>query len=105
MRKLGIRGAIVYARDLSTILRGLKEVEEAIILTDFDEEGAELARKLKWMLERAGVRANDWYWRELRALVGRSVKGVEDLYGYIERNAPKFKALYGLLEAGSWPRS
>ena len=90
LRKLGIVGEIVPAKSSGkSFIEIVSEVEEIenrniILLMDFNRRGTEWTKRLVKHLERKRVKVNDRFWRELRNLVGRSVKDVEGLATYME---------------------
>ncbi|MEM3793578.1 MAG: hypothetical protein QXS76_01580, partial [Candidatus Bathyarchaeia archaeon] len=59
--------------------------KEAIILTDFDREGEELAIRIQRELAPLKVRANCSLWNQLRGLVSSDIKSVEDLADYLKK--------------------
>lgn len=87
LRKLGVKGQVICVKaslkPLIELLEVIKRKEEAIILTDFDRRGAELADRLKKSLEELRVKPNLLYWKEISDLVKRDVKDVEGLASYI----------------------
>jgi len=89
LRRLGITGKI-YKLKSSRI--GLREVpailgpyREAIILTDFDREGEELAIRIQRELAPLKIRTNNSLWNQLRGLVSSDIKSVEDLADYFKK--------------------
>lgn len=87
LRKLGVKGQVICVKASLKPLRDLLEVikskDEAIILTDFDRRGAELANRLNKSLEDMQVKPNLLYWKELSSLVKHDLKDVEGLASYI----------------------
>ena len=88
LRKLGVKGQIICVKaslkPLAELLEVIKIRREAIILTDFDRRGAELANRLKKSLEEMRVKPNLLYWKEICDLVKRDVKDVEGLASYFD---------------------
>lgn len=88
LRKLGVKGHVICVKaslkPLVEVLEVIKRRCEAIILTDFDRRGAELANRLTKSLEEMCVKPNLLYWREIGDLVKRDVKDVEGLASYID---------------------
>lgn len=88
LRKLGVKGQVICVKaslkPLIELLEVIKRRDEAIILTDFDRRGAELADRLKKSLEEMRVKPNLLYWKEIGNLVKRDVKDVEGLASYID---------------------
>ncbi len=65
LRDIGIKNRIIKVSDNQKPLFSLvedikKRWEEAIILTDWDKHGDELSKKLSRLLERNGVKPNDY---------------------------------------------
>ena len=69
-----------------------KGVAEVILLLDFDRRGREGTKRLKQLLERAGIKSNTKFWRRLSGLTGRDVQCVEGLTGYIRTLHAKIMA-------------
>jgi 2,5-diamino-6-(ribosylamino)-4(3H)-pyrimidinone 5'-phosphate reductase len=90
LRNLAVEGKIISAKTGGkSILDVVFEVEktsanEVILLFDFDRRGKEWTKRIKQQLERARVKPNIRFWRELLTLVGREVKDVEGLTTYME---------------------
>jgi len=88
LRKLGVDGQVICVKaslkPLRDLLEIIEEKSEAIILTDFDRRGAELADRLKKALEEMRVKPNLLYWKEISGLVKRDVKDVEGFASYID---------------------
>ncbi|WP_297457925.1 toprim domain-containing protein [Thermococcus sp.] len=83
LRNLGVRAEIIRLSrlPLSEVALIASSYKEVIILTDFDRKGEELAGKLLQYLEGYPSRVDSETRRELRKLVKKDIKGVEDLYG------------------------
>jgi 2,5-diamino-6-(ribosylamino)-4(3H)-pyrimidinone 5'-phosphate reductase len=90
LRNLAVEGKIISAKTGGkSILDVVFEVEktnanEVILLFDFDRRGKEWTKRIKQQLERARIKPNITFWRELLTLVGREVKDVEGLTTYME---------------------
>jgi len=90
LRALGVQGTIVSAKTGGkSRLDVISEVEiarprEVILLLDFDRQGKEWSKILKERLERARIRPNLKFWKELQGLVSKEVKDIEGLTSYIE---------------------
>jgi len=90
LRALAVEGKIISAKTGGKcFLDVISEVEktgarEVILLLDFDRRGKEWTKNLKQQLEKARVKPNVKFWRELSELVGREVKDVEGLTAYME---------------------
>ncbi|WP_297063083.1 toprim domain-containing protein [Thermococcus sp.] len=83
LRNLGVRAEIIRLSrlplpEVALIASSHGDVK---ILTDFDRKGEELARKLLRYLAGYPCRVDIETWKELRKLVKKDIKGVEDLYG------------------------
>jgi 5S rRNA maturation endonuclease (ribonuclease M5) len=89
LRELGINASIICIKSsrksVLDLLKTIKTEREAIILTDFDRHGAELAKTVENCLEELEVRPNLFYRRALGNLVKRDIKDVEGLPSYIEK--------------------
>ena len=90
LRNLAVEGKIISAKTGGkSLLDVISEVEktsanEVILLFDFDRRGKEWTKRIKQQLERARIKPNIRFWRELLTLVGREVKDVEGLTTYME---------------------
>ena len=90
LREIGINGQIIFAKTGGkSLLDVVSEIEvagasEILMLLDFDRRGKELTERLKRHIEKAGVRANMYYWLKLSSLVGKEVKDVEGLAKYMK---------------------
>jgi 5S rRNA maturation endonuclease (ribonuclease M5) len=90
LRNLAVEGKIISAKTGGkSFLDVISEAEktsanEVILLLDFDRRGKEWTKRIKQQLERARIKPNTRFWRQLLTLVGRDVKDVEGLTGYME---------------------
>jgi len=90
LRALAIGGKIICAKTGGkSLLDVISEVEktgagEVILLLDFDRRGKEWTNRIKQQLEKARIKPNITFWRELSSLVGKEVKDVEGLTAYME---------------------
>ena len=90
LKALGVQGKIVSAKTggksrLDVISEVEKtEAHEVILLLDFDRRGKEWSKILKERLERARIRPNLKFWKELQGLVSKEVKDIEGLTSYVE---------------------
>ncbi|UCC33422.1 MAG: toprim domain-containing protein [Candidatus Bathyarchaeota archaeon] len=90
LRTLAVKGDIITAktsgRSLLDVLRDVREreIQEVILLMDFDRRGKEWTRRLAQNLEKMRVKTNLQYWNELLNLVGRDVKDIEGLPAYMD---------------------
>ena len=87
LKMMGVNGRILKIKgsnmSLQDFIYSLSSEEEAIILTDFDREGDEIASELIEELTSIGVKANSMIRRRIKRLVGREVTEVEDLPKYL----------------------
>jgi 5S rRNA maturation endonuclease (ribonuclease M5) len=88
LASIGILGKIICVkssgRSLLDQLDELKTLKEAIILTDFDRRGAQLARLLSRSLTENRVKVDIAMWKEVRALAKHEIKDVEGLPALLE---------------------
>jgi 2,5-diamino-6-(ribosylamino)-4(3H)-pyrimidinone 5'-phosphate reductase len=89
LRALGVEGKIITVKtggksflDAVTEMEQL-EAEEVIILLDFDRRGKEGTTRLKLNLERAKIKPNIQFWRNLLATVGKEMQCIESLPAYL----------------------
>jgi 5S rRNA maturation endonuclease (ribonuclease M5) len=88
LRSLGILGKIVCMKHSGQILFDFLDQlpdREVVLLVDFDDYGASLARKVTQYLEEKRVKVNSVFWRRIRGLVRRDVKDIEGLPSYLEK--------------------
>jgi 5S rRNA maturation endonuclease (ribonuclease M5) len=88
LRKLAISGPVIAAKTRKSFLAVVTEVEkldvdEVILLMDFDRRGREWTKRLVQYLERTKVKPNTFFWTELRKWIGRDVKDIEGLLPYL----------------------
>ena len=90
LHSIGISGEIILAKSSGkSFLDVLGEIEktgkpEIILLFDFDRRGKEWTRRLANCLEGLKITPNLVFWRMLLGLIGRDVKDIEGLAGYLE---------------------
>jgi 5S rRNA maturation endonuclease (ribonuclease M5) len=90
LHRLGITGDIILAKTSGkSFLDVLCEIEgkgrgEVILLFDFDRRGKEWTRRMARRLEGMKIIPNLLFWRMLLGLVGRDLKDIEGLAGYLE---------------------
>ncbi|MEM2896497.1 MAG: toprim domain-containing protein [Candidatus Bathyarchaeia archaeon] len=90
LRQLGVHGKIFeiksHGENLFAFLdRLLNEIKALILLTDFDEEGDELAFSIIDELSRRGIKVNDRIRKGLKKMVSSEIRSIEDLKGFFER--------------------
>lgn len=87
--ELGINGTILMVKTGGkSFLEASAEIEklgasEVILLLDFDRRGVEGTRRLQEDLERARIKVNTKFWRELCSIVGREISCIESLTSYL----------------------
>ena len=90
LRVLGVEGEIISAKTggksrLDVVSEAEKrDSRELILLLDFDRRGKEWTQVLKQQLEKAKIKPNLRFWKDLQSLVGKEVKDIEGLASYIE---------------------
>lgn len=90
IRDLGVAGAVLTLKTGGkSFLGAITEIEElgvgeVILLLDFDRRGREGTKRLQLDLERAKIKVNVRFWKELHALVGREVQSIESLTNYLK---------------------
>ncbi|MEM2640553.1 MAG: hypothetical protein QW374_04800 [Candidatus Bathyarchaeia archaeon] len=87
LKALGLNFNILIIRNgekLESIFEKLENMDEVVILTDFDPQGVELAYKILNRLESVGVKVNLTYWLKLRNLLKSEIKDVEGLRKLLE---------------------
>ncbi len=89
LRKIGITGRILCLQNSRKNAIGfveeLHDVNEVIILTDFDREGVFLAKRLARILNAGSIRNNLVLWRDLRRLARSDIRSIEELPKYYQR--------------------
>lgn len=87
LKALGLNINIMILKNgdsFESMLERLEDVDEIVVLTDFDPQGVELAYKIMNRLESVGVKVNLTYWSKLRNLLKREIKDVEGLKKLLE---------------------
>ena len=89
LRKMAISGEIIAAKKKSSFLALINEIEnrdmeEVILLLDFDKSGEEWTKKLTRHLEQTNVKPNNFFWRKLRNLMSHDVKDIEGMFHYLQ---------------------
>ena len=85
LQELSVNGSVVTVKtggksffEATTEIERL-DVGMVILLLDFDRRGREGTWRLKHDLERAKIKVNTRFWRELQGLVGREIQCIESL--------------------------
>jgi 5S rRNA maturation endonuclease (ribonuclease M5) len=98
LRALGMEGTLMSVKTGGkSFLDAVSEIEqmgasEVILFLDFDRRGKEGTKRLKQSLERAKIKPNTKFWRELSALVGKEIQCVESLTAYLKTLRTKVSA-------------
>jgi 5S rRNA maturation endonuclease (ribonuclease M5) len=89
LRDLGINGLVLTVKTGGkTFLEATAEIEqlgvsEVVLLLDFDRRGKEGTQRLQQGLERAKIKMDMRFWRDLGALVSRDIRCIESLPTYL----------------------
>lgn len=88
LRSLAMSGEIIAAKTKRSFLALATDVEkldvdEVILLLDFDRRGREWTKRLTQYLEQTRINPNTFYWTELDNLVGCEVKDIEGMLSFI----------------------
>lgn len=95
LRMLGVQGEIVTAKTGGkSRLDLISEIEETagkevILLLDFDRRGREWTAILRQSLEKARIKANVTFRRELLRFAGKELKDIEGLATYLQTLSEK----------------
>ena len=95
LRALGVQGRIVTAKTGGkSRLDLISEIEkignpEVILLLDFDRRGKEWTAILRMNLEKARIKANVTFRKELLRSAGRELKDIEGLAAYLQTLSKK----------------
>lgn len=89
LRRLGLKGEVVRLDHGIPIFNLCEKIcaqnSEAIILTDWDRRGGQLARMLREGLEANGAKFDDRIRRRLALVCKKEIKDVESLADYVSR--------------------
>jgi 5S rRNA maturation endonuclease (ribonuclease M5) len=89
LQELGVNGQIIVLNDGTSILNTCERLSEkwhmAIILTDWDRKGGQLARMLMDALESCDMKHDTKFRAKLSRLAKKEIKDVESLPGFIKR--------------------
>ncbi|UCH31150.1 MAG: toprim domain-containing protein [Candidatus Bathyarchaeota archaeon] len=88
LRKLALSGVIIAAKTRKSFLALVTEIErldleEVILLMDFDRRGKEWTKRLVQYLEQTNIKPNTYFWQELHKMIGRNVKDIESILPYL----------------------
>lgn len=89
LRSLGIAGTLLTVKTGGkSFLDVVSEIEkmkmsEVILLLDFDRRGKQGTKRLKQSLERAKIKPNIKFWRQLATLTGKEIRCIESLTAYL----------------------
>lgn len=95
LRTLGVQGQIITAKTGGkSRLDLISEIEkignrEVILLLDFDRRGKEWTAILRQNLEKARIKANVTFRKELLRSAGRELKDIEGLTAYLQTLSKK----------------
>ncbi len=95
LKRLGITKNVIPLNKGKSIFAFCEEIsrssKQAVILTDWDRRGGQLARMLKDGLEANGVKVNDTARMQIVILSKKEVKDIESLPTFIDRlkSAPR----------------
>jgi 5S rRNA maturation endonuclease (ribonuclease M5) len=98
LRALGVAGTVLTVKTSGkSFLDAVCEIEksgvpEVILFLDFDRRGKEGTKHLKKSLERAKIKPNIKFWRELSALVRKEIQCIESLTAYLHTLHEKLNA-------------
>jgi 2,5-diamino-6-(ribosylamino)-4(3H)-pyrimidinone 5'-phosphate reductase len=90
LKHLGIQGRILQAKtggkSMVDLFCQLEEsgATEVILLLDFDRRGREWTAALMEHLERANIKPNLTFWRQLAKYAGKELKDVEGIESYLQ---------------------
>ncbi len=95
LRRLSIKGKIICIKsnrgNLQDLLCTMKSFNEIIVLTDFDQEGMELAKLLENELIFERIKPNLSFWKDLKKVAGRDLNAIEGLSTYFHKLKLKIK--------------
>jgi 5S rRNA maturation endonuclease (ribonuclease M5) len=107
LRRLGLEGSIVLVHRGDTLSgtahRLLRQSRRVIVLTDWDNEGGQFARRLKGFLEAERVDLDLEYRRRLARILRGELVHVEGLYGWARRLAERQGGSLDQFLAGTGP--
>ena len=98
LRVFGVEGPVVTAKTggksfldvVSEIVQ--TDATEVVLFLDFDRRGKQGTKRLKQSLERAKIKPDVKFWRELSALVGKEIQCIESLTAYLTTLRAKVSA-------------
>jgi len=87
LRKIGVKGEVFRLNTGLSLLDFCERIantyNEVIILTDWDNKGKQLLKKLKQNLEYAKVKINDKFWHNFRRFCSKEIREVEFLTKFL----------------------
>jgi len=90
LKDLAVVGTIIpvkaYRRALVDVVCEIEQrgYDEVILMLDFDRRGREWTKRLVGHFERAKVKPNLRFWREIYKVAGRELKDIEGLTTYLK---------------------
>ena len=97
LRTLGVKGIILSAKtggksflDIATEIEQMR-LSEVILFLDFDRRGKRGTKCLKQFLERAKIKPNITFWRDLQAAVRKDIQCIEGLVAYLSTLRKKIR--------------
>jgi 5S rRNA maturation endonuclease (ribonuclease M5) len=86
LRSLGIKGEIYLASTQPDVnlVDSIARDAEVIILSDWDTEGRKIVRRLEKLLSSRGIVVNTEFRKRIFRVVGREIRGIENLSRYLE---------------------
>ena len=99
LRRIGLNGKISLFKSSRMKLEDFVcqiDSQRAIVLTDFDKEGQELAGRLMQELEHQGISVNNAIRKELAALIKPEIAKIEELASLIFRMRSEFSERHDL---------
>lgn len=89
LKRLGVERNVVTLHTGSSVFSLCEDIarhhRQAIVLTDWDRKGGQLARMLKEGLHANGVHVNDYFRTLIVILSKKEIKDIESMPGFIER--------------------
>lgn len=106
LREMGISGTILCLQNSRMnavrFAEQLNDIQDVVVLMDFDRQGVFLAKNLTRILNSQGVRTNLILWRDLRRLTKSYIRSIEELPKLYQRLQTDLLHIHGF--AGRRPR-